>query len=251
MSSKSSIDCTQTRLSFAESSKLSDSDDNLIKLARALEKVAEFLPSQTIAHFDFKNVVVSFDIAHIGASNLDRLFDEMASSFWYERDVQQLFVETKGSFTNLSNAEPGLPTMPKNLSGSIEEAAGACHRMAQLIIQKAPEVMDRNIIWVWEKLVAQFPDVFPKLETPQDMRQWLNDEKNRDKMHGVRHLDLTRSEIEILPPEIHKIPNLEKVYLYDSKITGFPEVLLTHPKLSSDEIHMEKLKFLEGPYLLG
>jgi Leucine-rich repeat (LRR) protein len=200
-------------------------------LAQVLQKMQGFLPAPDVKNFDRKNTTLNFDAQHLDASNLSSLYDSMASSFWFSRDVQDLYVQAKGPF---SLAAP-------DFQGTKGEALCRCIKMAKLINKIAPEVMDRNLKEIWGKLEAQYQ--FPHFETPQEMREYL---KTGDKHKEVTLLDLSRSDIEIIPPEVLQFPNLSQVILYDTKLGQFPYVLSAHSNLNLNNVQIEDLTFSKG-----
>ncbi|WP_420421832.1 leucine-rich repeat domain-containing protein [Simkania sp.] len=201
------------------------------KLGRSLKKMETFLPTSEVKNFNPGNITLKFDVKHLDATNLSSLYDTMASSFWFSRDVQELYVEHKGSFTLVS----------PDFKGTKNEALCRCLKMAELINKIAPDAMDRNLKMVWKKLEAQYQ--FPHFTTTDEMRQYLENEKHT---LDVTLLDLSRSDIEILPPEILKFPNLSQVILYDTNLGQFPHILSAHSKLDLNKIHCEDLTFTKG-----
>lgn len=201
------------------------------RLAKELKKLESFLPAPEIVGFKKNNVSLNFDIQKLDASNLSSLYDTMASSFWFSRDVQELYSKAKGSFS----------WVPPSFSGTEESALCKCVKMAQLINTIAPEVMDKNLEKVWIKLENQYE--FPHFETAKEMREYLN---NNNKVLEVTRLDLSRSDIEIVPPEVLLFPNLSQVILFDTKIAQFPQVLKAHPTLNLEKVYCEDLTFTIG-----
>lgn len=200
-------------------------------LAEQLKKLQNFLPAPEIVNFDPNNITLNFNAQRLDATNLSSLYDTMASSFWFLRDVQELYIKAKGSFS----------FAPPNFSGTEREALSHCIQLAQLIDDIAPEVMDRNLKRVWGKLEHQYH--FPHFETAEEMRHYL---KNSTELTRVTLLDLSRSEIEIVPPEVLLFPNLSKVILLDTQIGQFPHVLKAHPKLNLENVLCEDLTFTNG-----
>ncbi|MCP5489814.1 MAG: leucine-rich repeat domain-containing protein [Chlamydiales bacterium] len=200
-------------------------------LAQELQKMQGFLPAPDVKNFDRKNTTLNFDVQHLDASNLSSLYDSMASSFWFSRDVQDLYIQAKGPF---SLAAP-------DFQGTKGEALCRCIKMAKLVNKIAPEVMGRNLKEIWEKLEEQYQ--FPHFETPQEMREYL---KTGDKHKEVTLLDLSRSDIEIIPPEVLQFPNLSQVILYDTKLGQFPHVLSAHSNLNLNNVQIEDLTFSKG-----
>lgn len=219
-------------------------EEPLTKLEGELRKVAEFLPADAIRNFNKENVSVGLDLTRMDATDLNSLFDLMASSFWFDKDVQALFVQHKGSF----NITPS----PMQPGTSVDEAAEKCCQMASLILKKAPSVMDDNLKIMWDKLRAQFPTIFPAKESPQEMRAWINMDANQAAMQSVQKLELGRSKMQIIPPEVNRISQLRQVYLYESDLGSYPYVFEAHPRESQirKNLKMDAFSFFEGPYLL-
>ncbi|WP_420421831.1 leucine-rich repeat domain-containing protein [Simkania sp.] len=201
------------------------------QLSRELKKMQAFLPTPEITNFNPSNVTLNFDIKRLDATNLSALYDTMASSFWFSHDVQDLYIKAKSAFT----------LAPPDFDGTTEEGVGHCLKMAELINEIAPDVMDRNLARVWGKLEDQYK--FPHFETAAEMREYLS-KGNKQKV--VTLLDLSRSEIEIVPPEILQFPRLSQVVLYDTKLGQFPHVLKAHQSLDPQKILCEDLTFNKG-----
>jgi hypothetical protein len=201
------------------------------KLAQELQKMQDFLPAHEIKNFNLSNLTVSFDISRCDAINLSSLYDTMASSFWFSHEVQDLYIKAKGPFS----------LAPPDFDGTEEEAIDHCLKMAQLINKIAPKAMDHNLIRVWERLETQYK--FPLFATASEMRDYL---KTGNKHTEVTLLDLSRSEIEIVPPEVLQFPNLSQVILTDTKLGSFPLVLNAHQSLDPQKILCEDLTFSKG-----
>lgn len=218
------------------------SSSSMFNLVNNLQKMEEFLPAPAVTNFNPSQVVLQITLSTPSGSSLNFLFDTVASAFWCEREVQALFVDIKGNFIR----DPLPYSNP--LPGPLDRAIESCNRMIQLILEKAPEVINRNLVRVWEKLTFQYPEVFPSdIKEAKEIEAWFQDSENQKLMENVKDLDFTRSDIEILPPILMKIPNIRRIYLYDSPMGAFPELF---SKQQSIEILMESQRFYEGPYLL-
>jgi Leucine-rich repeat (LRR) protein len=199
------------------------------RLAEELQKMQNFLPAPEVRLFDPNNVSQKFDFQNSRATSLSFLYDTMAFSFWFEREVQDLYIQAKGSFSM------SVPVF----SGTMEEAFGHCISMALLINKIAPKIMDRNLKRVWEKLEEQYK--FPRLETAEEMRNHLKSDDTL--LKRVTILDLSSSDIEIIPPEVLLFPNLTQVSVLNTRMTQFPQVLTAHPTLNLDNVQFEDLTF--------
>ncbi|MCB1082845.1 MAG: leucine-rich repeat domain-containing protein [Simkania sp.] len=199
------------------------------RLAEELQKMQAFLPAPEVRLFDPNNVSQKFDFQNSRATSLSFLYDAMAFSFWFEREVQDLYIHAKGSFS------VSVPVF----SGTMEEALGHCISMALLINKIAPKIMDRNLIRVWAKLEDQYK--FPHLETAEEMRNHLKCDDTL--LKRVTILDLSSSDIEIIPPEVLLFPNLTQVSALNTPMTQFPQVLTAHPTLNLDNVQFEDLTF--------
>ena len=157
----------------------------------------------------------------------------MAFSFWFQRDVQDLYIKAKGAFSM---------TAPI-FNGTLEEAFAHCITMAQLISTIAPKIMDENLVRIWKKLEDQYR--FPHLETAEEMRDHLKDD---NLLKRVTILDLSSSDIEIIPPEVLLFPNLTQVSALNTRIQQFPTVLTAHSTLLLDNVQFEDLTFTMKTY---
>lgn len=220
-------------------------EEPLTKLEGELRKVAEFLPADAIRKFNKENVSVGLDLTRMDATDLNSLFDLMASSFWFDKDVQALFVQHKGSF----NITPS----PMQPGTSVDEAAEKCYQMASLILKKAPSVMDNNLKIMWDKLRAQFPAIFPPKESTQEMRAWINTDASQVAMQSVQKLELGRSKMQIVPPEVNRISQLSQVYLFEADLGSYPHVFEAHPRAKKirKNLAIDTFSFSRGPYLLS
>ena len=210
------------------------SPNHAVKLADELQKMQAFLPAPEVRMFNPNNVSKQFDFQNSSATSLSFLYDTMAFSFWFEREVQDLYIEAKGSFSGSA------PTF----CATLEEAFDHCINMVRLINKIAPEIMDRNLKRVWEKLEAQYE--FPHLETAEEMRDHFK--KNDILLNRVTILDLSSSDIEIIPPEVLLFPNLTQVSVLDTHVQQFPQVLTAHPTLLLDNVQCEDLTFTMKTY---
>lgn len=216
----------------------------LTQLQSDLIKVQEFLPAREISSFNPDHVTLTFDAKNLHATNLSNLFDILASSFWCEKEVQELYVKHKAPFDGI--------LIPRFKAGmTTDDGARAVSEMATLMTQLAPQVMDRNLERVWEKVV-RYHEGIPALDSAEKIREWMR--VNPSAIQGIKTLNLTQSEIEILPPEILQFSNLESIYLIGSKLGQFPHVLKVHPnsaRLFENEHLCEDLTFHSGTTLLG
>lgn len=215
----------------------------LTQLQLDLKQVQEFLPAKEISSFNPDQVTLRFDVKNLHATNLSHLFDTLASSFWCEKEVQELYVKHKAPFDGMV-----IPSFKEGMT--IDDGARAVSEMATLITRLSPQVMNRNLERMWEKVVRYHDGVSP-LDSAEKIREWMK--SHPTVIQGIKMLNLTQSEIEILPPDILQFSKLESIFLLGSKLGQFPHVLEAHPKsdrLLKNEHLCEDLTFSSGTTLL-
>ncbi len=202
----------------------------LQELGQELKKMVQYIPARYIAKFNrnkitAKDVVANLDPTRIHAYNLGSLYRVMAAPFCFDVDVR-------------NNYDHSIRDL------DIESSLSKCLNMAKRINAIANDVLDRNLPRVWERVVQRNSEI-PQLQSAKQIREWLDDSTNQSKIEKVTWLDLTRSDIELIPPEVNLFSNLRKVYTQDSELWSFPTVFHAHSILSNSLKNVEcaDLKF--------
>jgi hypothetical protein len=202
----------------------------VIALKGELKEVGKFIPTKRITEFNPKNACTKFtliDPVTINPNNLNHIYDDMAGSFWFDRDVQRLFIKSKGPYRKCFDS----------LGKTLEAAVSDCLKMAEHINSISKVTLERNLLLVWERLRGKYStEVFPDLKNVDEIKEWFNKEDSQRAMESIVGLDLTRSDIEIIPEEVLRIPNLRTVYIVDSKIGTVPHILYNLPEGDSRRI---------------
>ncbi|GAB4188153.1 MAG: hypothetical protein Tsb0015_07810 [Simkaniaceae bacterium] len=203
----------------------------LDRLQSSLTEISQFLPSPEIKEFDPKTV---------NAAELDLIFNTLGFSFCFDSEVKDLIVKYKGYFTLFP---------PPLQCASVEEGAAACDELSKLILQKAPAILDKNLLILWKSITKAYPGV-PSFENPVHIREWLKNEENLDLLETIKEINLIKSDMEILPPEILLFPNLNAIYLYDAALSDDPIIAYAHPNFKNNKLTIEfdsySLKRFEG-----
>lgn len=209
-----------------------DAAGRIEKLTNTLKSVEQFLPAKEIRDFNPNKVTPRFDIKHLGETNLSHLYDTMASTFWCSQRVQGHYASTKDALYN------GIQR--PQLKGTLDDAINATNSLGRLIICQSPAIMDRNLVLMWNKI-----EELPELHSAESIREWMND--NPEELKKVKEVNLTGSDIEVIPPEILAFENLEKVVLYGSKLGAFPHVLEAHPSFNMENLYVDgDFTFFDG-----
>jgi Leucine-rich repeat (LRR) protein len=92
-----------------------------------------------------------------------------------------------------------------------------------LFSEQYEKLFDDSLVKIWEKISPSFNfqgDTIQK--KAQEIRNWINDPANQDKIQGVTRLFLASQHLKVLPPEIKKFTSLQSLNLNDNELTTLP-----------------------------
>lgn len=202
-----------------------EEESSLQKLKNELTRIESFLPSEAIKNFN---------PATADLEDLDQVYDQLACTFLFDKDVADHVLKTKGPFKIMMPA----------FQGFVDEAAEACAELAQLLRRKAPEILGRNLVLLWQKVQQDHPEL-PQSSDPLAIRTWLRNPVNTPTLAKIRTLDLRIPKLQVIPPAVLAFTGLVSVCLYESGLYYTPHVFDAHPNRSL-EIQTDGLKAFEG-----
>lgn len=169
-------------------------------------------------------------------SELDLLFNQVAFTFAFNPKVKEVILKEKGAFE----------FYPAPLKGTTtKERALSCNTVMAVIIPQLKSIYDFNLIIFWRKLVdSQQWDSKLKDFTPDQIREWMKNSEHKNALGAVTTLNLGNIPLEVLPPEVNLLPNLEKLYLTQTKLVEFPHVLRKHPKFDAMQVLVNDKHFI-------
>ncbi len=87
---------------------------------------------------------------------------------------------------------------------------------------RAQVEQDRALCLIWQKLNQQHP-TFPQLRSAREIRSWLVKDDNARLINSIRTLDLSRLNLQVLPPEISHFTALQWMDLSYNELKSLPE----------------------------
>lgn len=104
----------------------------------------------------------------------------------------------------------------------------------------APE---RALNAIWPKIVEQLHSA-PKLQSVDAIRTWLLDPKNALFLNGITELDLPDLDLRVLPPEISRFGQLQRLNLRNNQLQWLPNTLFALTELQNLDLRNNKLRLL-------
>ncbi len=107
---------------------------------------------------------------------------------------------------------PFVPLQRDFSEGIISVACRVCERDI---------ISDDNLMKIWNRVLVSCLDVTDvKLKTADEVRDWLN--QNKDRVNKVTHLTLNNLKLTCLPREICKFSGLESLYIDENILISLP-----------------------------
>jgi|GEM_PF-4512623 len=127
-----------------------------------------------------------------------------------------------------------------------------------LMSQVSAKNYDHALLELWQVILPKLRLENPP-KRPAEIRSWM--ERNQERLHGLKSLDLHGKELKVIPREIRYFKGLEELYLYNNQIQVLPPDLfelinLTTLHLSNNRIlevpaHIESLRHLKYLHLVN
>jgi len=130
-------------------------------------------------------------------------------------------------------------TLQKSSSPSLHED--------KYLNEKYKVIADESLVMLWQELQKQLR-VPASLQTAAEIRTWMNNTANRDKLNLITELKLCLSQqnpVNTIPPEVSFLKQIRKVDLSSNKLFHFPKELCSLSQLK--ELNLSHNRFIHIP----
>ena len=176
---------------------------SLVLLNRRCKEIADDILTSYLNHLNLPNVNLPK-----GLVDLPSIIGRFDQSHPVNTDPKIIFHELIKTFANLGATVPkGNP--PLTISD------------LEVLQCQAKGLQDTALSAIWPKIVEKIQGA-PQLQTADAIRAWLTDPTNAPVLNGVTDLNLSGLKLGVVPTEIARFTQLQKLYLMNNKLTYLP-----------------------------
>jgi len=92
-----------------------------------------------------------------------------------------------------------------------------------LLIEKK-QIEDESLMKLWNRVRNQLPSSVPLLTSADEIRAWMSNSANAGILSSIETLDLSNSQLQIIPTEIKRFTRLKELYLSRNRIRNIDAI---------------------------